>query len=223
VQRKRNRVAIQRRKARIAAGKKPGRRNLGPMGELGDDIIISVELTTNYQKFMESMKRITGRRLRIKDLDTPAEVYRSVWGNVYFPLQQHVTTEINSNVPKATTDLVDSMKKSIKVPLGGSFPLIMILNTAGIDYAKPVNRMPDTWLKHPTAVHSNTRKIKGRLVILVDPQARRGWYDITLLNGRNRARRLWSEYIKKTWVPLLKGVVKNPTNEVKKMFRVKFR
>jgi hypothetical protein len=99
----------------------------------------------------------------------------------------------------------------------------MILNTAGVDYAKPVEKMPSTWLKHPTPVHSNTRRIGGRLVILVDPEARKGWYALTLLNSRNRARRLWRDYIKKTWVPLLRGLVKNPENEANKMFRVKFR
>jgi hypothetical protein len=193
------------------------------MGELGDDIIISIELTANYRKFVDSVKAALGKRFRIKDLDTPSEVYRSAWGNVYFPLQREATVQINNNAPKFKGDLRKSMKQSIKVPLAGSFPLVMILNTAGIQYAKPVNRMPSAWLKHPTATHRNIRRVGARAVILVDPEAKGGWYDLTLLNSRNRARKLWRDYIKKVWVPLFKGFFKNPRNEADKMFRVKFR
>jgi hypothetical protein len=189
------------------------------MGELGDDIIFSVDLTTNYTKLRDFMRSPAGRVFRVKDLDTASKVYRSIWGNVYFPLQNTVTTGINTDAPKFKGDLRDSLKRSIKVPLNGKFPLTMILNTAGIHYAKPVNKMPSGWLKHPTAAHSNVRK--GR--ILVDPKARGGWYGLILLNGRNRARKLWRDYVRKTWAPLFKGISKNPTNEANKLFKVKFR
>jgi hypothetical protein len=193
------------------------------MGELGDDIIFSVDITGHYDRLVENGGTGVGRILRRKGLDTSSDVYRSIWGNVYFPLQQTATTQINTNAPKMTGKLRKAMKESIKVPLAGSFPLVMILNTAGVDYAKPVEKMSSAMLKHPTPVHSNTRRIGGRLVILVDPEARKGWYALTLLNSRNRARKLWRDYIKKTWVPLLRGLVKNPTSEANKMFRVKFR
>ncbi|MHC4648230.1 MAG: hypothetical protein ACYTBJ_22450, partial [Planctomycetota bacterium] len=150
LQRRLNQLAIQRRKSRVARGLPAGRRNLGPMGELGDDIIFSVDITGHYDRLVENGGTGVGRILRRKGLDTSSDVYRSIWGNVYFPLQQTATTQINTNAPKMTGKLRKAMKESIKVPLAGSFPLVMILNTAGVDYAKPVEKMPSTWLKHPT-------------------------------------------------------------------------
>jgi hypothetical protein len=198
------------------------------MGELGDDIIIQVDVNKPAVNQLKNLKEF-----RVKGLATESNIYQSIWANVYFSLQAFTTTQINALAPKMTSDLRKSMKKSIKVDKNGDFPLTMIINTAGIEYAKPVNRMPSEWLIHPSATHPNVRKVGGKLYILNDPKAKKGFYDLTLLNSRNRARRLWKEYLKRFFVPIfrqvaplikqLTGKTINPFNEAKKLFKVKFK
>lgn len=170
---------------RTAAG-----RHLGPMRELGDDIIISTNLTLNGLTLIGQ-----GAYIPINKIES---LYRR---NVIDPLVKYMIDRIRIDVPKDTGDLQDSMIASLGPSFSKkrSFPFQIVLNTKGISYANPVNNMPASWIKHT----SGTGKFGASLY---DPTAKNNWYQLVRLNGRNRAKKLHLAFIKNDLQPLVRKV-----------------
>jgi len=104
-------------------------------------------------------------------------------------------------------------------------PYLMQVGTPGIEYAKPVNKMPTWALKHPG--RHKPDPYRGRLGRfgdpLEDPNAKKGWYNLILVNSRNLAKRLIKNFIKRVITPELRNLAKlskkKPQAFVKQMFR----
>jgi hypothetical protein len=160
---------------------------LGPMGELGDDVICEIGIS-----------RIGAQMLNgkiIKELNY-TNLFRILRNSVYEPLKQAINAWIDIKVPADTEELRQSMKNAL-TPSGGSqtnsMPLLIILNTRGIPYASVVNKMPSEAVKHP----GNHASSIGRYgATLDDPGAISGWYNWVLLQGRTKARALFNQFIK---------------------------
>jgi len=187
------------------------------MGAFPDDIIIEVFLTFN-PSFLP-------RELSLRMLKT------GLRREIYDPLRQFVESIVNINAPRDTGSLRESMERKVGEgkptidQLSNSQPFVVKLGTPGVMYAKPVNKMPTGWLKHP---RRGQRNIGRQGDPLDDPKAKKGWYDLLLLNGRNRAMRLWKNYLKNIIIPVLKplqdaGLIKSASTQANKLFIVKFK
>lgn len=161
---------------------------LGPMGELGDDVILEVKTNATFDLALR--QRIYGREFNISNLK------REFWEKVLTPLRDQTEKKIAIWTPDDSGDLINALRNSL-YPSGGSsdrdFPFRIILNTAGIPYAKVVNNMPTRWLRHPGAYHRNISARTGRS--LNDSTAVKGFYNITLLFARNLAKKLMKDFI----------------------------
>lgn len=161
--------------------------NLGAMGELGDDVVIYISMGNAYKEIM-NMKIIKKSWL----LNTFKRL-------VYTPLKRHLLAEINAWVPSDSDTLRKAIAKSI-TQRGGSqlkgFPFLVMLNSRGVKYGKPVNKMPTSWLKHGGAgdVHALLgRRTKSRHDghVLSDKKAISGFYNWILMSGRKKAEKLF--------------------------------
>jgi hypothetical protein len=193
---------------------------LGPMGELGDDVIMEIDLSY-------AGKQTINQRLS-RDLNV-TNIFRELRNNVYEPLREYIEKWIDIKVPSDTTELRNSMKNAMK-PSGGSrtngFPMLVIMNTAGVDYAKVVNNMTDLMLKHPASHHRNIGRFGAPLD---DKGAVKGFYDWIVLMGRNKAVKLFQDYVKNIVQPIVKPVANMlgitgslVYNTARQLFTVKF-
>jgi len=185
---------------------------LGPMGELGDDVIIEVTPRARFDTVKEISKN---------------KVIGMITTMIHRPLSKYMNDKINIWVPSELGKLRDSIESRLKVstatlkPFTQTQPYRMVIGTPGVPYAAPVNKMPTSWLQHRGSV--------GRFgVARNDPNARKGWWNLLLVNGRNLAQRVYKDFINNGIVPLirpLKGVlgIKNVTNFARSLFTVKYK
>ena len=188
---------------------------LGPVGELGEDVIIEVYMRGNAVKVINLERRLSLTTLK-----------RIIATEVYRPLAQYIIEKINEWVPKDTGSLRDAMIGEVKKgqptidQLSSTTPFRVVIGTPNIPYAGPVNKMPDSWLKHT----SGTGRFGDPLN---DPKAKREWYNLVRVNGRNKAQQLWRNMVKNQLVPIVKSFkklpIKNPYNFVRGMFKVTFK
>lgn len=161
---------------------------LGAMGELGDDIILEVANTTNMEQAFR--QKLYGKEFNRTLLQ------REFWQQVLNPLREQTEHKIDLWVPTDSGDLAQSMKDAL-YPSGGSvdraFPFKIVLNTEGIPYANVVNKMPQSYLRHPAPYHRNVSSKTGNK--LSDSTAVKGFYNIVLLFARNKAKELMKNYI----------------------------
>lgn len=214
----------------------PYHRNLGPMGELGMDIVIEVSITDDLDQYQI-------REFNYKNVATILE------STIYEPLREYlmgpgrggVSGLINTTAPRDTGALRESLEDGVEagLPSIDDFqkkvgPFSVKLGTPEIPYAKPVNKMPTTWLRHPKQSAQRAHLNVGRRgKKLKDPEARSGWYNLILLNGRNKARRLYDAFIKEIITLLAplkvriakskKGAVIDTRNLAMKIFKVRFK
>jgi len=175
---------------------------LGPMGALGDDVIVEVDLNISVMQQLKIMG--------VKELNQNA-LFRLMRKELYEPLKAYCITKINIWAPSDTDELRIALRTAL-TPAGGSqtngFPLRVILNTRGIPYAGPVNNMPNSWLRHPAKHHRNVGRYGSNLN---DPGAVKGWYSLILLNGRKKAAKLFSKAVKEAAKAIPTGIFGNRT------------
>ena len=176
---------------------------LGPMGSLGDDVILEILLNTGIITQLRSLKI----DISVGKLEA---IIRSELMN---PLLHYLRQKINVWAPLRTGALRTSLLNSLISSTTSSFPFRLVLKTQGIAYAGPVNKMPQMWLRR-----SGTT-----------PQARKGWYNLLLLNGRNKAKKLLSAMVKHVATLLPKPIIKlyfprrTSWNLARALFRVSLR
>lgn len=191
---------------------------LGPMGELGQSLIFSIHVTEYGKKLM----------LRGIREFTKTRVWKTFTNLVYDPLQVRMGDKVDKWVPADTKRLRQSMKASI-TPAGGSHVEMLdmigpngftvLLGTPGIKYAKVVNRMPERWLRHPGKHSPGTRGRTGKT--LSDPQARKGWYNLVLLDSRSFVKSRMSIFRKRMTAVL--GGGRQGYNEFRRCFQIVYK
>jgi hypothetical protein len=115
---------------------------------------------------------------------TKSELWRIIENKMYVPLQEGFNAQVDSKAPKDTGRLREALKSSITQ--GGGSHLLqtelyqssykVVMNTNNIPYAKPVNRMPTEWIRHP-GTHGNVSNSR-RNGTLDDPEATTQWYNL---------------------------------------------
>jgi len=228
------RPGIKRPKAPHKRGVRRSGVKLGPMGELGDDIVIDLRPTAFFFQFPNAWKqarslfpkKITGRAPLSVNI-----VRGLVQIAIHNPLMKYVEGRIDIDFPMDTGNLrtrtVDYLKDSITslTKMDLNTPYVVVFGTPDVEYASPVNKMPTAWLQHP-GIHGPS---VGRTGLgLDDPKSKRGFYNLTLLNGRNRAKRLYDvDFLRGEIVPRIrdfaKAINKSPISVAKRMFRVRFK
>ena len=194
---------------------------LGPMGELGDDVIFEVGLREGV---LEAYRLLGAPRSFNK-----TAFWRDLRNMVYIPFQIFMDKRIESWPPSDTDDLRKSLHNSITASGGSnirSFPFQVVLNTRGIPYAGPVNKMPVSWTRHKGS-HPPTKNSLGT-GFLNDPNTKKGFYDLLLLNGRNIAVKLMKDFLQAQAAKLpstfqLPGKKRNRFNLVKSLFQIKYK
>lgn len=191
----------------------PGSR-LGPMGELGDDVIIEIFLKPKAQQLVNATREISMRKIKTGIKQT-----------IYNPLEKYLYGRIDLDVPSDTENLRKQIKGRINDAIitidqiSTTSPFRVVLGTPNVPYAGPVNRMPTSWLQHTSGTGRQGDPLN-------DPNAKKGWYNLTLLNGRNRAMRLYKDFIRNDIVPMLrtvKALGAAPSAVARAMFKVKFK
>jgi hypothetical protein len=166
---------------------------LGPMGQLGDDVIIEMLLTDVGQMYRDMAS---------------LNLYPLIFQTINKPLEAQVTNVITAYVPMDSGDLRKSMTASIwkaaptAKEISQMTPYIMSL-AADVPYASPVNQMPSSWLRHPG---SHTPNARGAFIgksgnTLNDPKATHNWFNLVRLRGRQVAQKLFQDFIKKDIAP----------------------
>jgi len=202
------------------------------MGPLGEDVILEVTFKEGKVPFQH---RGTFRKLftRIESTFT---------GDVHDPLEQFMLDKINTWVPMDTGRLRGSMRSVVEMAggsvegmrIGGTYRMTLgtpSYKNRSVTYAAVVNKMPTAWLQHPGAGKKNVsyrKRAGGKPVPLEDPEARQGFYDLIVLNSRNKAQRLWHDYLTNIIVPLVREVgaaagVKHEWNFARSLFTVRFK
>lgn len=194
---------------------------LGPMGELGDDVIIQVDLNPKYRKMIED--GIFGKSFSV------IKVYHLFYNAVYMDVRNETDKWIDIKVPADSNDLRKSMHDAIRSKGGSNirnFPFMVVLNTRGIEYAKVVNKMKEKFIKHK-GTHTYDYGKSGNL--LDDMGAVKGWYDWILLMSRTKARTLFKTFIQNDIMPIISNIaiklgLKNTDiyNAARQMFTVKY-
>jgi len=168
---------------------------LGPMHELGDDVMIYCGLSYQGEQFLVSK---IARELNVMNF---TRLFRN---EVYEKLRVYVNKWIAIKVPMDTEDLRNSMRNAM-TPSGGSltnkYPFEILMNTKGIPYASVMNEAPEAWLRHPASYHRNIGRFGAPLN---DPRAVKGWYNWIVLMGRQYAEKLFKAFVKSTIQPLIK-------------------
>jgi len=205
----------------------PYHRNLGPMGELGMDIIIEVAITDDLDKYKV-------REFNYKNVATLLEsiLYEPLREYLMGPGRGGVSGLINTTAPRDTGALREALEDGVEDGLNSidDFqkkvgPFSVKLGTPKIPYAKPVNKMPTTWLRHPKqSLQRSHLNVGRRGKKLKDPDARSGWYNLILLNGRNKAKRLYDNFINQI-VSILAPIKAqfNTKNLAMKVFKARFK
>jgi len=154
---------------------------LGPMGSFGDNVILELDINRALLKTLQKYKvPITAGKL--------LNLART---QVLMPVKTKILEDINKWVPRDTGKLRNSMRNAVRSSPISTFPVRLVINTRGVDYAKPVNRMPQIWLRHAK-----------------DPQARKGWFNLVLLDGRNLAKKKFPQLVSHTATLLPRKFIK---------------
>ena len=143
---------------------------LGPMGALGDDVIC--EIILNYSLLQTFVTGIAN----IKE-----ETIIRVMKNVLFqPVATYLHTKIDILAPLKSQALRKSLHNAVNNSMMKGAPYRLVLNTDGVDYASVVNKMPTSSL------------IKSGMA----PGAKKGWYNLLLLEGRNKSKTSFTAMVK---------------------------
>jgi len=180
---------------------------LGRTGTFESQTIILIQM--NYDVldiYQRELRRLSGTRQRLEE----ADLLRIVRRHLFNDLQGFAFTLIKKYVPTDTRRLANAMEISIRDQSATRSlnPFHVFLNTGNIEYARPVNRMPTAWLRHP-GTHGRTlsyRKGRGRKRtprVLFDPQAVSGWFYRVLNESRDFAAQVYRNLLSRYIGPLL--------------------
>lgn len=218
---------------------------LGPAQQLGDDVVVEILPSANFRLLVQNSNaqqirkdlprliQLINSKIKFSWLGLWRALY-NLYDRTYsymMPLIGHPQGGNEGYAPRDTGSLRRSMRNSLGEPistivhdvrdvvnaLSSGAPFIrMVLSTPDIDYANPVNNMPTSWLAHPGSHPPGTR---GRLgTVLHDPNARKGWYNLILLRGRQFAKKEFYQMLKN----LAQGI-RGGYNFWRSMFTVRFK
>jgi len=159
----------------------------GAYKEMKPKLIIKIKPTAKMaEAFMERKK--SGR--------TALYIFASIQMEMEKMLDQLILYGdfiINKYVPKDTGALREAMVKSIRDTTLKGFRLKMVLDTKGIKYANPVDKMPEEKVRHN---YKWRRAGAGKYKVLHDPQAQGGYWDYIWMALKTRAQLLIMEMYK---------------------------
>ena len=204
--------------------------NLGPMGKMLPQVVISIELNSFVFTQVEQAAKVT-----FNNRITENGILTMIRNTIYDPLKQVMFNDIANWVPKDSGRLRNAMELSIAgggVPGGnasstsqinGLHPFYVVLSTGDVPYASVVENMPDPWVQHDGPTHQGGLSSRyGRTVSrkkgpheLHDPQARQGAFGMVLANGRQMASNLWNQFENTVLPTLLNPILIHPSSPLR--------
>jgi len=200
---------------------------LGPMGPFSNKVIVKIERKPLYYQGLrefEDLKRQNIMSGRPPYSDRTIAI--ALESTVHDKVETYVLERIDTWVPKDTGSLRKAMISVVYKAAAtvenfqkNTGPYIMEVGTPNIEYAKPVNKMPDWALQHPPHAPDPFRGTKGRRnATLVDPQAKSGWFNLILLNSRNKARAQVKKMRREVITPQFRELAKNMNKTPQALF-----
>lgn len=146
------------------------KRTYGPAGAFGPSLVIDIRprrkaLSEFIKRFAKSGKTKIGHTMIINDIQKMLEKLK-------LEIMTNARKYIGQYVPKDTGALRNTMLSSLGNAQVRGLILRMLLDTGKLEYAKPVNNMPSSMLRH-SAFDVKIRKMS------------RGWYDSKGIFTRN--------------------------------------
>jgi len=190
----------------------------GGRGELGPNRLFLAKLTPHGKLLAQR---------GIKHFNK-TNIWRDISLLVYQPAIKSITERIRKIVPADTHRLQKAMiasmnpegaETNIELPHLTMDGFEVSLGTPGIYYARYVDDMPVSWLRHPG---THPKASKGRLKnTLSDPTAEAQWYEKTLAFGRRMFKIRWKVF--QTRMSYYLGGGQKGYNEFTKSFKVRFK
>lgn len=152
---------------------------LGPAGGTGPDYVMKIDFTYSIFNYYRS----AGGTLLIQDFvvefskaihHVMSELHQKI--EIYVPLGDDIPSKGHSGGTLRRT-----LHNSVNAAYSTSFPMSVQLDASSLDYSGPANQMPTRSLQR-----------SGRA-----PGARRWWYNLLLLHGRNEAKKAILNVMKK--------------------------
>jgi hypothetical protein len=127
-----------------------------------------------------------------------------IWQRVFYkPFITYMNSEIGITgavhglVPSRSDTLRKALKESLTTKGGSnteSFPIMIVVNAGGLEYARPVNAMPSKSLRHMGEMGRTGQK-PYKTVFMFDPRATKGWWGLIQENGRKKIRKLFVAFL----------------------------
>lgn len=171
---------------------------LGSTATLPNTVLFELNLSPYFYKNLTSY-----------DMDNPLHssqiqdlIY--LWNRSFYkPFIEYMNYEIGTDnsvhgyVPSRSGDLRTALKLSL-TNQGSSktttFPILIVINAGGLEYARPVNEMPSKNLRHMGEM-GWTGKKPYKKVFMFDPRATQHWWGLLQTNGRKKAKKLFTKYL----------------------------
>jgi len=179
--------------------------NLGRSGTFESETIILIQINYQVLQLYQTVVRVrTGGRERFYERDVYNLVFRKFFKEL---LQPFMFSIINRFVPRDSGRLRNAMEIAVRdhSATGSLNPFHVVIDTGNIEYARPVNQMPNAWLKHPgthiPGQHNMRRTRRGRKKApanLYDPNAVTNWFQRVRDDGRDMAAQLWRGFLSST-------------------------
>ena len=152
----------------------------GEMKSLGPVLIFEVIPTRIFAQYYKARKKI-------EDYPTVMANTKASMQKVLDGLKIYAKFIINKYVPKETGDLRKAMMESINKSKLHGLSMKVVLDTGDIEYANPVNNMPQKKIRHTMGMGKIGRRSR---VSLNDPKAVKGWFNFIDMLLNTKAKEL---------------------------------
>jgi hypothetical protein len=172
---------------------------LGPMGPFTENVIIEIELLAGLNEVLSLMFR------SINSVQMEIRFMSAIEDRIIKPIVREGIEQIVKLVPMMSGTLRETMIDSLRAYVnfeGGAKRFAKVsIDTFGVNYARPVNKMPNESLKHT----NKFRKKGSRMYYLQDPDAETDFFGTIVENLRVFAKEKYESFISNYVLPRLAG------------------
>jgi hypothetical protein len=175
---------------------------LGPKGTYASVSIIEIEMKDDFDTVLELMYP------NMPVIKSKITIMDAIENRVLKPIVKQGIQLVSRYVPMMTGKLrkamVDALREYIRFDVANKHIAKIFVNTIGdgtLDYARPVNHMPETSLRH----YGGYRKEKGKIYYLRDVAATTHWFDKVVEELSEFAKKKWQLFVQNYLIPKLRG------------------
>ena len=158
----------------------------GVAKELGPKLIFELSPTSEFSKYYKLRRDSSAEDVKRVLKHTKEAIEKMLAG-----LLIYADYIINKYVPKDSGDLRKALLKSIKKSKVSNFRTRVVIETKGIEYANPVNNMPEKMIRHDKSGKKGRRGISRKTgKRLHDPKAVFNWWQMIDMQLNTKAKEL---------------------------------